>query len=435
MLGMWPTGAIAEFRRDDDEALLARLHQLQDLVPAGDHREAVDPEGKRVCGIHLLVEGRAVEQAPDVIHVDQVAGLGPLAGARLLDDVADPGVGLLRLRPVLPDEVEVVRGEFLVLGPEEDREHQEAKEGKQAKVTHGRFGDQSPIRSETGIAVKVKTTQPHRWPADVRRSLGGGGMLRDQAEGPAQEGDARLHAVPGGGARGVRQRDAVGRVAAVVDGEPPADDLAQRRGRQELGDRELADGQHEGGLQEDKFALEPAGAGGDFIGGSGTRSPPSGRLPGKQRQTAAKYTRSRTSSSVQSRPAWNQRKSVLPAVQAKGRPSLGSLSPGAWPTSSTRLATGRPTTTGRCIRGQRSHARRASRWVSTADFTTGGKQPLRFLPVKKGAGLSTGLGRHRDHRARHRRRDPSRRGRDSRPVAGRRGRHRRRAPRAGSGGR
>jgi hypothetical protein len=45
---------------------------------------------------------------------------------------------------------------------------------------------------------------------------------------------------------------------------------------------------------------------------------------------------------------------------------LGSLSPGACPTSNTRPATARPTTLGRCIRGQRTHARRAARWASTA---------------------------------------------------------------------
>ena len=58
----------------------------------------------------------------------------------------------------------------------------------------------------------------------------------------------------------------------------------------------------------------------------------------------------------------NQRKEGLPTNQAKGRPSTGSLSPGACPTSITRLRTAPPLTTGRCIFGQRQHARSSSTW-------------------------------------------------------------------------
>src|ERR1017187_5691083 len=89
-------------------------------------------------------------------------------------------------------------------------------------------------------------------------------------------------------------------------------------------------------------------------------------FPGKQRQMAAKYIRSRTSSSLQPRAPENHLKSVLPAVHAKGRPSRGSLSPGAWPTSMILLSTGRPTTTGLCIRGQRSHLSSAARCLLMA---------------------------------------------------------------------
>src|SRR5271165_1298718 len=62
----------------------------------------------------------------------------------------------------------------------------------------------------------------------------------------------------------------------------------------------------------------------------------------------------------------NHLKSVLPAVQANGRPSRGSLSPGAWPTRMIRLSTGLPTTTGLCMRGQRLHRRSAARCLSMA---------------------------------------------------------------------
>src|SRR5207244_10046185 len=59
-------------------------------------------------------------------------------------------------------------------------------------------------------------------------------------------------------------------------------------------------------------------------------------------------------------------KSVLPAVQAKGRPSFGSLSPGAWPTSKMRDGTARPTTTGRLIWGQSVQVERRARCWATA---------------------------------------------------------------------
>src|SRR5580658_6784947 len=63
--------------------------------------------------------------------------------------------------------------------------------------------------------------------------------------------------------------------------------------------------------------------------------------------------------------SWNQRKSFLPAVQAKGRPSTGSLSPGACPTRITRLGTAPPLTTGFCIFAQRRQRRSADTWRSS----------------------------------------------------------------------
>src|SRR5262245_57277468 len=52
----------------------------------------------------------------------------------------------------------------------------------------------------------------------------------------------------------------------------------------------------------------------------------------------------------------NQRNKVLPAVQANGLPSRGSLSPGAWPTSMTLLVTTPQLTAGGCMFRQRRQA-------------------------------------------------------------------------------
>ena len=43
----------------------------------------------------------------------------------------------------------------------------------------------------------------------------------------------------------MRQRDAVGAMAAIIDVKTPADELVQRGRREKLRDRELAHGQHE----------------------------------------------------------------------------------------------------------------------------------------------------------------------------------------------
>ena len=91
--------------------------------------------------------------------------------------------------------------------------------------------------------------------------------------------------------------------------------------------------------------------------GEGTRSPPVGFLPGKHRHTAAIYMEARNCSSLIPAAWLNQRKSVLPAVQANGRPSFGSLSPGACPTSIILLPTGPPLTTGGYICGHIRHCR------------------------------------------------------------------------------
>ena len=98
---------------------------------------------------------------------------------------------------------------------------------------------------------------------------------------------------------------------------------------------------------------------------SGLRSPPPFALPGKHRATALKYTCSRTAFSSRSRAPSSQRKSVFPAVHAKGRPSLPSCGPGACPMSSTRLTTGGPCTTGPIMFGQRAQASSSS-WSSVS---------------------------------------------------------------------
>ncbi len=88
---------------------------------------------------------------------------------------------------------------------------------------------------------------------------------------------------------------------------------------------------------------------------SGTRSPPFGFFPGKQRHTADIYTCSLNLLSrtpIES----NHLNSVLPAVQANGRPSSPSLSPGACPTSNISEKTGAPRITGGIIFGHNRQA-------------------------------------------------------------------------------
>lgn len=63
------------------------------------------------------------------------------------------------------------------------------------------------------------------------------------------------------------KRDAVGDVTVVGDGKRFSDDVGQRGGREKLREREFSDGEHELGLKKGEFALEPAGAVGDFVGG------------------------------------------------------------------------------------------------------------------------------------------------------------------------
>lgn len=91
--------------------------------------------------------------------------------------------------------------------------------------------------------------------------------------------------------------------------------------------------------------------------GAGTRSVPPEFLPGKQRQTAAKYIFDRTAASSIPQNCSNQRKSVLPAVCANGRFNVGSRGPGACPMIITSLTTAPPETGVDCIRGQRRHFR------------------------------------------------------------------------------
>jgi hypothetical protein len=87
--------------------------------------------------------------------------------------------------------------------------------------------------------------------------------------------------------------------------------------------------------------------------GAGTRSVPPEFLPGKQRQTAAKYIFDRTVGSSIPQNCSNQRKSVLPAVCANGRFNVGSRGPGACPMIITLLTMGPPETGLDSMRGQR----------------------------------------------------------------------------------
>ena len=54
--------------------------------------------------------------------------------------------------------------------------------------------------------------------------------------------------------------------------------------------------------------------------------------------------------------SWNHLNIALPAVQANGRCNAGSLSPGAWPTSITRLTTAAPVTGADAMPGHRRQA-------------------------------------------------------------------------------
>jgi hypothetical protein len=87
--------------------------------------------------------------------------------------------------------------------------------------------------------------------------------------------------------------------------------------------------------------------------GAGTRSVPPEFLPGKHRQTAAKYIFDRTAGSFIPQNCSNQLKSVLPAVCANGRFNVGSRGPGACPMIITSLMMGPPDTGVDSMRGQR----------------------------------------------------------------------------------
>lgn len=90
-------------------------------------------------------------------------------------------------------------------------------------------------------------------------------MLRHERERAVEQRLARLHPVPGRGARRMRQRDAIDRVTAVIDFEFLPDGLEQRALAEKLRDRELPHRQHEGRFQQRELALEPGRAVRDLV--------------------------------------------------------------------------------------------------------------------------------------------------------------------------
>src|SRR5712671_1374980 len=66
--------------------------------------------------------------------------------------------------------------------------------------------------------------------------------------------------------RRMRQRDAVDAVPTILDGKFSPNRFDQRTLAEKLPDRELAHGQHEFGLQQCKFTLEPRRTVRDLLG-------------------------------------------------------------------------------------------------------------------------------------------------------------------------
>ena len=85
----------------------------------------------------------------------------------------------------------------------------------------------------------------------------------------------------------MRQGDAVGLPARQPDAERPADDLMERRRLEKPPDREPANRDDQRRVQELELrsSQRPQAS---ISSGAGTRSPPRGNFPGKQRHTAAK---------------------------------------------------------------------------------------------------------------------------------------------------
>lgn len=89
-------------------------------------------------------------------------------------------------------------------------------------------------------------------------------MSGEEGEGAVEKGLAGFHAVPGRGAGGMGQRDAIGFASAVGDAKGATDGVVQWCDRQELGDGEFADRENEFRLEKGELAFEPGGAVGDF---------------------------------------------------------------------------------------------------------------------------------------------------------------------------
>jgi hypothetical protein len=91
-------------------------------------------------------------------------------------------------------------------------------------------------------------------------------MARNEIQRSQKERLSRLHPMPWGSARGVRQRDAVGLAARELHPKTPADDVLEWTGLQKAADRQLAHRDHQGRLKEPELGLEPVAAGLDLVG-------------------------------------------------------------------------------------------------------------------------------------------------------------------------
>jgi len=92
--------------------------------------------------------------------------------------------------------------------------------------------------------------------------------------------------MPGRRTGRMRQRDRFGAMAVKSNGMKLADHIVKSFNRHQLANRQFTDRQNQIGLKQIDFRLQPAEQL-SISAGLGTRSPPFGFLPGKQRHTAA----------------------------------------------------------------------------------------------------------------------------------------------------
>ena len=206
-------------------------------------------------------------------------------------------------------------------------------------------------------------------------------MRRDQGERAPQEGLPGLHPVPGRRARRMRQGNAVGGVAAVLDAEHPPDRSGQRRRRQELGDGELSDRNHQGGAKQVELALRAS-----------ANRPRFRRARARDRRLRAACPgssgRRRRSRSGRGSPPRSSRGPPRTSGRASGRPSRrragrawAPCRRGPGPRAGDGSAPAGPRRRGLCMRGQRVQAWTARRCLWTWE-TVGGI--LSCLGAKKG---------------------------------------------------